>query len=69
MIQQVSQPEKPTLTADKLKYILEAQVPANIEIMYKDADGNFVPVNEEVLQNLSTKDGKCIIIPLKYPWY
>lgn len=53
----IEQAEKRSLTADKLKYMLGGEMSSNVEIMYKDADGNFVPVNEEVLQNLSTKEG------------
>uniref|UniRef100_A0AAR5QHL5 BTB domain-containing protein n=1 Tax=Dendroctonus ponderosae TaxID=77166 RepID=A0AAR5QHL5_DENPD len=57
---QRNQTEKRSLTADKLKYILGSHLPTNVEVMYKDAEGNFVPVNEEVLQNLANKEGKCL---------
>lgn len=57
---QRNQTEKRSLTADKLKYILGSHLPTNVEVMYKDAEGNFVPVNEEVLQNLANKEGKFL---------
>lgn len=50
--------EKKALAADKLKSILEGNSTANVEVMYKDADGNFVPVNEEVLQSLAAREGQ-----------
>lgn len=50
--------EKKTLTADKLKSILEGNTTTSVEVMYKDADGNFVPVNEEVLQTLAAREGQ-----------
>ncbi|KAL1491872.1 hypothetical protein ABEB36_012401 [Hypothenemus hampei] len=46
-----------SLNSNKLKYILDAGTPTNIEIMYKDAEGNYMPVNAEVFKNLSNKDG------------
>ncbi|KAJ8917206.1 hypothetical protein NQ315_012698 [Exocentrus adspersus] len=45
------------LTADKIKHILGNEVPSNVEIMFKTSDGSFVTVTDEVLQNLSTKEG------------
>ncbi|CAH1155154.1 unnamed protein product [Phaedon cochleariae] len=44
------------LTADKIKTILGNDTNANVEIMFKTSDGNFVTVTDEVLQNLQ-KDG------------
>ncbi|XP_030756983.1 uncharacterized protein LOC115882871 isoform X2 [Sitophilus oryzae] len=49
--------KKSSFANEKLKMILGTDVPSNVEIMYKDARGNFVPVNEEVLQSLATKEG------------
>lgn len=56
-IQNGVQIEKKTFSADKLKSILEGNSTTSVEVMYKDADGNFVPVNEEVLQSLAAKEG------------
>ncbi|KAJ8940866.1 hypothetical protein NQ318_010178 [Aromia moschata] len=57
MIQLALQNNGQALTADKIKHILGNEVPANVEIMFKTSDGSFVTVTDEVLQNLSTKDG------------
>ncbi|XP_060526007.1 uncharacterized protein LOC132701811 isoform X2 [Cylas formicarius] len=48
---------KSSVMTDKLKYILGAELPSNVEVVYKDSDGNLVSVTDEVLQNLSTKEG------------
>ncbi|XP_018561601.1 uncharacterized protein LOC108903788 [Anoplophora glabripennis] len=57
MIQLALQNNGQALTADKIKHILGNEVPANVEIMFKTSDGSFVTVTDEVLQNLSTKEG------------
>ncbi|KAJ8968653.1 hypothetical protein NQ314_002194 [Rhamnusium bicolor] len=57
MIQLALQNNGQGLTADKIKHILGNEVPSNVEIMFKTSDGSFVTVTDEVLQNLSTKDG------------
>ncbi|KAJ8983192.1 hypothetical protein NQ317_016411 [Molorchus minor] len=57
MIQLALQNNGQALTADKIKNILGNEVPSNVEIMFKTSDGSFVTVTDEVLQNLSTKDG------------
>ncbi|XP_050293090.1 uncharacterized protein LOC126733743 isoform X2 [Anthonomus grandis grandis] len=49
--------DKRALSSEKLKHILDVNMPSNVEIMYKDAQGNYMPVNEEVLKSFSTKDG------------
>ncbi|CAG9860194.1 unnamed protein product [Phyllotreta striolata] len=43
-------------TADKIKQILGNQANPNVEIIFRNNDGNFVTVTDDVLQNLQ-KDG------------
>ncbi|XP_076259569.1 uncharacterized protein LOC143195927 [Rhynchophorus ferrugineus] len=49
--------DKKSLSNEKLKMLLGPEISSNVEIMYKDAQGNFVPINDEVLHNLATKEG------------
>ncbi|XP_066149592.1 uncharacterized protein [Euwallacea fornicatus] len=56
MPKQENQLEKLTFTCDKLKYILGANMSSHVEIMYKDAEGKFLPANEEILQSLFNKE-------------
>ncbi|KAK9875536.1 hypothetical protein WA026_007925 [Henosepilachna vigintioctopunctata] len=53
MLQFANIQNTPGYTSDKLKNIFEGESPSNIEIIFKTSDGNFVTVNDEVLQNIS----------------